>query len=218
MEMPQDEADHLLIPLRDRLLPLYEKGELKKTEPDFWAARAFLTFSPEGHADRGIFSVYFFNLVSMEPGQALFQDAGIPHAYLEGQNVEIMANSDNVLRGGLTTKHIAVDELLKHVLCIPVQPAVQSPSLDSEYWFTTKVDDFRLGQIKLNRGEQLTLTSVEPSLLLCLDGEVELVSNERSLILKPGQPSAFWQKGSTLQLKALTDCRIFRANTGFHTR
>jgi len=44
----------------------------------------------------------------MHPGQAIFQGAGVPHAYLEGQNIELMSNSDNVLRGGLTPKHIDV--------------------------------------------------------------------------------------------------------------
>ena len=62
-----------------------------------------MTYSQNGHIDRGIFSIYFFNLLHLQPGQAVYQDAGLPHAYLEGQNVEIMSNSDNVLRGGLTT-------------------------------------------------------------------------------------------------------------------
>ena len=68
---------------------------------------------PGGHRDRGIFSVYLLNLVHMQPGQGTFQPAGVLHAYLEGVNVELMANSDNVLRGGLTTKHVNVPELLK---------------------------------------------------------------------------------------------------------
>ncbi|MEJ0080063.1 MAG: hypothetical protein WDM78_03660 [Puia sp.] len=69
-------------------------GKLNKSKEDFWAARAAITYSHEGHIDRGIFSIYLFNLVHLEPGQAVYQDAGLPHAYLEGQNVEIMSNSD----------------------------------------------------------------------------------------------------------------------------
>ena len=76
----------------------------------------------DGNIDRGIFSIYLFNLVHLKKGEGIFQDAGVPHAYLEGQNVEIMANSDNVLRGGLTTKHIDVKELLKHVKCEATYP------------------------------------------------------------------------------------------------
>jgi mannose-6-phosphate isomerase len=65
--------------------------------------------------DRGIFSIYFFNLVHLKAGQAVFQGAGLPHAYLEGQNVELMSNSDNVLRGGLTPKYVDVTELINHI-------------------------------------------------------------------------------------------------------
>ena len=89
-----------------------------------WAARAALTYNQGARIDRGIFSIYFFNLVNLHPGEAIFQDAGLPHAYLEGQNVEIMANSDNVLRGGLTPKHVDVPELMKHVRFEATNPRI----------------------------------------------------------------------------------------------
>ncbi len=122
--MPQDEVNKHLQSLLDRIIPLYNTGKLKRSQEDFWAARAAQTFSQGKNIDRGIFSVYLFNLVGLQKGQAIFQDAGVPHAYLEGQNIEIMASSDNVLRGGLTTKHIDVKELLKHVKCEPTNPNI----------------------------------------------------------------------------------------------
>jgi mannose-6-phosphate isomerase len=94
---------------------LYENGELPKDSEDFWAARAAQTFCKNETYDRGIFSIYFFNLVHLKTGEGIYQAAGLPHAYLEGQNVEIMAASDNVLRAGLTDKHIDISELMKHV-------------------------------------------------------------------------------------------------------
>jgi mannose-6-phosphate isomerase len=106
MTMPQEEVNARLQPLLEEIVPRYKAGEYNKEQEDFWAARAALTFTAQGNIDRGIFSIYLFNVVKMHPGQALFQDAGLPHAYLEGQTMEIMANSDNVLRGGLTPKHI----------------------------------------------------------------------------------------------------------------
>src|SRR5258708_39183963 len=115
MEMPQAEVNTVLQPLLDRIVPIYKAQELKKSEEHFWAARAALTYNEPGKIDRGIFSIYFFNLLNLHPGEAIFQDAGLPHAYLEGQNVEIMANSDNGLREGLTPKHVHVPELLKHI-------------------------------------------------------------------------------------------------------
>src|SRR6185312_14307445 len=113
MEMPQKNVREVLQPLLDRIIPLYKSGELSRNQEHFWAARAALTYGGHGEIDRGIFSIYFFNLLNLQPGEAIFQAAGLPHAYLEGQNVEIMANSDNVLRGGLTQKHVDVPELMK---------------------------------------------------------------------------------------------------------
>ena len=80
MKLPQEEVNAKLRPLLDRIIPLYKENRLEKSSEDFWAARAALTFS---ETDRGIFSVYLFNVVRTEKGQAVFQDAGIPHAYLE---------------------------------------------------------------------------------------------------------------------------------------
>ena len=64
-------------------------------------------------ADIGVFSPIILNLIRLEPGQAMFLPAGTLHAYLDGVGIELMANSDNVLRGGLTPKHVDVKELLK---------------------------------------------------------------------------------------------------------
>src|SRR5690606_10034604 len=113
--------------------------------PDFWAARAALTFEENGNIDRGIFSIYLFNLVRLKNGEAIFQDAGVPHAYLEGWNVEIMASSDNVLRGGLTSKHIDVKELLKHVKCEATEVKVIMGDLKGkERIYETPAPDFAL--------------------------------------------------------------------------
>jgi mannose-6-phosphate isomerase len=60
----------------------------------------------------GVLSPIILNLICLEPGQALFLPAGTLHAYLDGVGIELMANSDNVLRGGLTPKHVDVKELL----------------------------------------------------------------------------------------------------------
>jgi mannose-6-phosphate isomerase len=94
MEMPVEMVNKILEPLVQRVLPLYQAGELKKESPDFWAGRAIETFTHDNNYDRGIFSIYLFNIVHLSRGEGLFQDAGVPHAYLEGFNVELMANSD----------------------------------------------------------------------------------------------------------------------------
>ena len=218
MEMSQDEVDQILLPLRNRILPLYEQGKLVKDRADYWAAKAFLTFVNNGHADRGIFSIYFFNLVKVEPGQAVFQDAGIPHAYLEGQNVEIMANSDNVLRGGLTHKHIDVTALMKHVVCKPVDPLVMRPTDQQENWYDAPVSDFRLGSIQLNAGEAIHVQTNEPTIFLCTDGQALLESGGRVLTLRSGMPAAYCPQGQSLKVLAPSGAWLFRAQAGFHNR
>jgi len=182
MEMPQERVDRMLRPLLDHIVPLYKENKIKKSNPDFWAARASLNFSQDKSIDRGIFSIYLLNLVHLQKGEAVFQDAGILHAYLEGQNVEIMANSDNVLRGGLTNKHIDVDELMKHILFEPVQPFIIHPeeNLNGEEVYRTPAGDFELSCFRLEPNEQTEFVSETMDILLLLEGAVSLVERNES--------------------------------------
>src|ERR1700754_2953935 len=197
MEMSQSEVNKTLQPLLDRILPLYEQQQLKKSEEHFWAARAAITYNEPGKIDRGIFSIYFFNLLNLHPGEAIFQDAGLPHAYLEGQNVEIMANSDNVLRGGLTPKHVDVPELMKHVKFESVEPFIIHPTenLNGEEVYPTPSGDFELSCFRLAAGEQTEFVSETVDILFLLEGKLSLtertIKNEirmdHSLDLRTGE-------------------------------
>ncbi|NDF97981.1 MAG: mannose-6-phosphate isomerase, class I [Chitinophagia bacterium] len=217
MEMPQEEVDQRLRSHIDSIVPLYQQNVLARNNPDFWAARAALSFSQGGSIDRGIFSIYLFNLVQLRPGEAIFQDAGVPHAYLEGQNVEIMANSDNVLRGGLTNKHIDVGELMKHVQFEPIIPHILLSSKGAG-WFETPVDDFKLGQLSLSAGSTHQVQTATPLLLLCMRGSVEVEAGGRTITLKQGQPAALLRPEQAASIKALSDVLLFSATQGIHTR
>lgn len=173
MEMPQDEIDERLLPLAERLGANVPND---KHHPDFWAWRAIQAFRPTtGRFDRGIFSIYLFNLVNLKPGEGIYQGAGIPHAYLEGVNVELMANSDNVFRGGLTTKHIDVPLLLQHLHFDPVTPiAIRGTSRsETEMVYPTPAPDFELSCIRLEKDQVHTSESVcGPHILIILEGSV----------------------------------------------
>jgi mannose-6-phosphate isomerase len=213
MEMDQQEVNQRLQPLLDRILPLYEKGTLKKEQEDFWAARAFNTFCELGRTDRGIFSIYLFNLVNLKPGPAIFQDAGILHAYLEGQNMEIMANSDNVLRGGLTNKHIDVSELMKHVVFEPIIPTVINGTpgkAAGEEVFVTPVNDFELHRIALKAGEQTTITATTADISLVYAGKVEASAGDTKLSLAKGE-AMLAVAGTPVTYKALETTEVFTA-------
>jgi mannose-6-phosphate isomerase len=165
MEMPVAAVDALLEPLVTRVYQRYKNEELDKSSADYWTARVVDGNQGE-HYDRGIFSIYFFNLVHLKEGQAIFQDAGIPHAYLEGQNVELMANSDNVLRGGLTQKHVDVVELLRLTRFEGVSPKVIAGKTKKnffELFYEAPTRDFLLNRIELPQGSRYehTARSVE---------------------------------------------------------
>jgi mannose-6-phosphate isomerase len=141
----------------------------------YWAARASITFNQPGIIDRGIFSVYLLNLVIIPAGQAVFQDAGLPHAYLEGQNIEIMANSDNVLRGGLTTKQVDVVELMKHVVFEATNPNLLKGEFfqrPEEKVFKTPAKDFELSEISISEKNMVQIPVHSCDIFLVLKGSV----------------------------------------------
>lgn len=150
MEMPQAQVNEYLRPLQHRL----QKEKPAKEMPDYWAKQAFTDHPPQdGNYDRGIFSIYLFNLLHLQVGEAIFQAAGVPHAYLEGVNVELMANSDNVFRGGLTSKHVDVQELLSSLVFDPIDPQVITGRSISatETIFETPAPDFELRKIEVTK-------------------------------------------------------------------
>lgn len=210
MEMPQEEVNARLEPLLDRIIPLFKKDQLDKSSADYWAAKGALTFSPQ---DRGIFSVYLFNLVKINKGEAIFQDAGVPHAYLEGQNVEIMASSDNVLRGGLTTKHIDVKELLRHVKCEATHPGIlKGEKRDKEIVYKTPAPDFELSTFEIDKGGSVSFTPTTAEIVLLAEGAVDVLSHDTIIVLQKGSPSAIAFPGQPILLKGIQKSLLFRAS------
>jgi mannose-6-phosphate isomerase len=210
MTMPQEEVNTLGRTLAARILPLYEQGTLAKESEDFWAARALQTFCNEDHYDKGLFSIYLLNVVHLQKGEGIYQPQGLLHAYLEGQNVEIMANSDNVLRAGLTDKHIDVPELLKHVQFGPTYPDVLKPSGAALTSFSPPVEEFALVRYEATEEASWRLHSTGPEILLLLDGAAEITQEDNRVSLGRGK-AAFVEAGTdyTLLLQAGADC--FRA-------
>lgn len=213
MEMPQSEVNRILRPLIDDVVKIYNENNADKNDEDFWAARAALTFNKGEDIDRGIFSVYLFNLVKLERGEAIFQDAGVPHAYLEGQNIEIMASSDNVLRGGLTTKHIDVTELLKHVKCEPTYPNILKGEMrKGERVYKTPAPDFELGSFTVNKNDETSFTAKTAEILLLAEGEVTASDRRNQIVLQKGSPSAIAFPGDTIRLQSGGNSLLFRAS------
>jgi len=187
MTMPQERVDSILDPLLERL----QKEELSdKSSPDFWALHAAEEFPlPGGHRDRGIFSIYLLNLVHLKPGQGTFQPAGTLHAYLEGVNVELMVSSDNVLRGGLTSKHVNVPELMRILRFESGRPDVlEGVALsDTERVYRTPAEEFELSRIALAPGKpHIQPAGHGPDALLVLEGSLSVQTQDRMLHLERG--------------------------------
>jgi mannose-6-phosphate isomerase len=172
MELPQSEADDLLMPLIEREITTPQT----KDRPGYWVSKLYHGVLPDRNIDKGIFSIYFFNIVQLKEGEAVFQGAGVPHAYLEGQNVELMANSDNVLRGGLTPKHIDVPELLKHIVFEGIEPNILTGdvSITGEIDYPLPVDDFGISAIKLENGREYVSKSKSAEIFLVMQGEAHI--------------------------------------------
>ncbi|ANE52914.1 mannose-6-phosphate isomerase, class I [Flavisolibacter tropicus] len=212
MTLPQVEVNARLEPLAKRVVPLYEAGKLAKSSEDFWAARAIQSFCKDGQYDRGIFSVYFFNLLNLQKGEGIFQPAGMPHAYLEGQNVEIMANSDNVLRAGLTDKYIDVPELLKHTEFVGTVPQIIKAS-GSETFYEAPVPEFGIYQYEVEAGYLKTLLTDSAEIFLCLEGEVSLTAAGASLSIRKGE-AAFVCAQTEVELQSGAGGKVYRATAG----
>jgi mannose-6-phosphate isomerase len=136
--------------------------------------------------DPGVLVTLLLNHVVLSPGEAMFLDAGVVHAYTSGFGVEIMAASDNVVRAGLTPKHVDVPELLNIANFTPIpaplwEPTTVSPNTLS---YRPPVAEFAL-TIARRPGDQLPADG--PRTLLCLDGRMEIVSAHHRHPLERGE-------------------------------
>ena len=196
MEMPQEDADSILAPLVKKEVRRKLNNELSKDMPGWWVAKLYEHTDNYTNLDRGIFSIYFFNIVRIGKGEAIFQGAGIPHAYLEGQNAELMANSDNVLRGGLTPKHVDVPELMKHTLFQGIHPNVMKGkhlgAFDSmERNYPCPVPDFGINKIELNADNKYSEISTSFEIIIATEGGVVVNgSNNQNIVIKAGEAFA----------------------------
>ncbi|MEU6760707.1 mannose-6-phosphate isomerase, class I [Streptomyces sp. NPDC046685] len=134
--------------------------------------------------DPGVIAAMLLNHFRLQPGEAVFLGAGVPHAYIDGLGVELLANSDNVLRAGLTPKHVDVPELLKITNFESGDPHVLRPEGDGEEVYETPIDEFRLSRFLLAPGgAPRVLPQGTPQILLCTEGS----PRADELTLKPGE-------------------------------
>lgn len=160
--------------------------------------------------DPAVLIALLLNLVTLQPGEAIFFGPGNLHCYLRGLGVEVMASSDNVVRAGLTSKRVDRATLLEIVETAPLTVDVQRPAATGGVVsYRSPVEEFSLQRIELNGSASI---GEGPAILLCVAGQARFASGTQSHRL--GRGSALWQaagRGPALLEGAAT---VFRAGVG----
>ncbi|MFH1102666.1 MAG: mannose-6-phosphate isomerase, class I [Pseudomonadota bacterium] len=136
-------------------------------------ARWTILLCREYPMDLGVIAPMYLNLISLSPGEALYLPAGMLHTYLKGTGIEVMANSDNVVRGGLTSKHVDVQELFEVIRFdeADVQILKAVPISGNESQFVTPAEEFALSVIVVNRhAPYLSAPNRSIEILFCTHG------------------------------------------------
>lgn len=148
--------------------------------------------------DVGVLGALLLNLYKLSPGEAIYLDAGNLHAYISGLAVEIMANSDNVLRGGLTSKHIDAPELVSILDFNSLENAkIEGLAEGSTVSYQVQAEEFILERVALD-GTHIAEHD-GPMIILCTKGQVTLRSVANTIILTPGD--AAWISASDTAVK-----------------
>jgi mannose-6-phosphate isomerase len=163
------------------------KSALNAREGEPWQTiKSIATDYPD---DSGLFSPLLLNVITLQPGEAMFLFAETPHAYLKGVALEVMANSDNVLRAGLTPKFIDIPELLANLKfqAKPAATLLTQPQRDGETLnFPIPVEDFAFAIHGLS-AEPQALSQNSAALLFCIEGQAIIEKSGQQLVLKPGE-------------------------------
>ena len=188
-------------------------------------AKTVLELGERYPGDAGVLAALLLNRISLAPGEAIFLPAGNLHTYLRGFAVEVMANSDNVLRGGLTPKHVDVPELLR-VLDFTPTPESQLRSPTRREGFTlvycTPADEFAVELLTLDGdylGHEVDASASHgvvqgPQILLCTEGATTVHGKSTSLTLKRGMAAWVAADDGPIRLVAQEPAQLFRATVG----
>lgn len=176
--------------LKNCILSFVERFKKEKNQTE--AEEQFLIQFDNYGLDIGLISLLLFNLVTLQKDNALFTAAGIPHAYIKGNIIECMANSDNVVRAGLTNKYKDIKTLSDMLEVDSSKSAVEIIAEKNITYYKTPAEEFELHSITLDKqNSQIQFQNSEVTILLVLEGDISIkwISNsiENSLDYKSGE-------------------------------
>ncbi len=172
--------------------------------------------------DAGVLAALLLNRITLGPGEGIFLSAGNLHAYLRGVGLEVMANSDNVLRGGLTPKHVDVPELLRVLNFTPTTESdLRAPTHPDglAVVYDTPTEEFAASVLTID-GEHLGHEVDAPSrhdgpqILVCIEGSTAVVGKSGTLTLTRGAAAWVAADDGPIRLVAHEPTKIFRATVG----
>jgi mannose-6-phosphate isomerase len=218
---PQPDIDVLVSAVLDGAIQYITSGATEFAAE----AKTVLELGERYPGDAGVLAALLLNRISLAPGEAIFLAAGNLHTYLRGFAIEVMASSDNVLRGGLTPKHVDVPELLRVLDFTPTREAeLRTPTRAEGFGlhYCTPTDEFAVTLLTLDGddlGHEVDASSSHgnaqgPQILLCTEGCTAVHGKSKSLTLGHGMAAWVAADDGPIRLLAREPTKLFRATVG----
>ncbi|MGV0741619.1 mannose-6-phosphate isomerase, class I [Mycolicibacterium sp. XJ870] len=215
---PQPDLDVLVPAVLDGAIHYIRSGKKRFAAE----AKTVLELGERYPGDAGVLAALLLNRISLQPGEGIYLPAGNLHAYLHGIGVEVMANSDNVLRGGLTPKHVDVPELLRVLDFTPTPEKQLRPEIvreETELTYRTPAQEFAVSVLCVDGdhlGHEIDAPSRHdgPQLLLCTEGSAVVHAKSGRLTLDRGAAAWVTADDGPIRLTAAQPTKLFRVTVG----
>jgi mannose-6-phosphate isomerase len=215
---PQPDLDMLVPAVIDGAIDYVRAGNKRFAAE----AKTVLELGERYPGDAGVLAALLLNRFTLRPGEGIYLPAGNLHTYLHGVGIEVMANSDNVLRGGLTPKHVDVPELLRVLDFAPATEASLRPKTvedGMETVYQTAAPEFSVSVLGID-GERLGHEVDAPSrhdgpqILLCTEGSAVVHAKSSAVTLERGAAAWVSADDGPIRLVAQRPAKLFRATVG----